>query len=197
MGRTGNECLAAFVERMESEGIDGTMYSHPIGDHVSAQLSELKSFQSFQSESEDGKAMLVITRCSFASGVLTRCSRAGPRRRSADRSCRPEQSPRARAWRRWCPPGGDVVCCGAVREQLRGGMVRVLLLQWACAHVRLKLEEFSRLRTVPFLVQGPVGAVQAGGERHRDRDGQPLCAQPPRGLPPGRLEPNRRMAFQF
>ena len=33
LGRTGNEVLASFKSRMEGEGIDGTMYSHPIGDH--------------------------------------------------------------------------------------------------------------------------------------------------------------------
>merc|ERR1712224_1068223 len=33
VGRTGNEVLASFRSRMEAEGIDGTMYSHPIGDH--------------------------------------------------------------------------------------------------------------------------------------------------------------------
>ncbi len=32
-GRTGNEILAAILARMESEGIDGTVYTHPIGDH--------------------------------------------------------------------------------------------------------------------------------------------------------------------
>jgi Xaa-Pro aminopeptidase len=32
-GRTGNEVLAASLERMRSEGIDGSVYSHPIGDH--------------------------------------------------------------------------------------------------------------------------------------------------------------------
>lgn len=32
-GRTGNEILAATLARMESEGIDGTVYTHPIGDH--------------------------------------------------------------------------------------------------------------------------------------------------------------------
>ena len=33
LGLTGNEVLASFTIRMEAEGIDGTMYSHPIGDH--------------------------------------------------------------------------------------------------------------------------------------------------------------------
>lgn len=32
-GRTGNEVLHAALERMRAEGIDGTVYSHPIGDH--------------------------------------------------------------------------------------------------------------------------------------------------------------------
>lgn len=32
-GRTGNEILAATLTRMEAEGIDGTVYTHPIGDH--------------------------------------------------------------------------------------------------------------------------------------------------------------------
>ena len=32
-GRTGNEVLAKFVDRMVAEDIDGVMYSHPIGDH--------------------------------------------------------------------------------------------------------------------------------------------------------------------
>jgi Xaa-Pro aminopeptidase len=32
-GRTGNEILAATLVRMEAEGIDGTVYTHPIGDH--------------------------------------------------------------------------------------------------------------------------------------------------------------------
>lgn len=32
-GRTGNEILAAILARMEAEGIDGTVYTHPIGDH--------------------------------------------------------------------------------------------------------------------------------------------------------------------
>ena len=32
-GRTGNEVLAAARARMAAEGIDGTVYTHPIGDH--------------------------------------------------------------------------------------------------------------------------------------------------------------------
>lgn len=32
-GRTGNEVLAATLQRMREEGIDGTVYTHPIGDH--------------------------------------------------------------------------------------------------------------------------------------------------------------------
>ena len=32
-GRTGNQVLAAARARMADEGIDGTVYSHPIGDH--------------------------------------------------------------------------------------------------------------------------------------------------------------------
>ncbi len=32
-GRTGNEVLAASLARMKQEGIDGTLYSHPIGLH--------------------------------------------------------------------------------------------------------------------------------------------------------------------
>lgn len=32
-GRTGNEVLALALERMRLEGIDGTIYSHPVGDH--------------------------------------------------------------------------------------------------------------------------------------------------------------------
>lgn len=32
-GRTGNEILAAILARMEAEGINGTVYTHPIGDH--------------------------------------------------------------------------------------------------------------------------------------------------------------------
>jgi len=31
--RTGNEVLAAALAQMRSEGIDGTIYSHPVGDH--------------------------------------------------------------------------------------------------------------------------------------------------------------------
>ena len=30
-GRTGNEILKSVLERMRAKGIDGTMYSHPIG----------------------------------------------------------------------------------------------------------------------------------------------------------------------
>ena len=33
VGRTGNEILRATLERMRAEGLDGTMYTHPIGDH--------------------------------------------------------------------------------------------------------------------------------------------------------------------
>ena len=32
-GRTGNEVLAIVLGRMRSEGLNGTMYTHPIGDH--------------------------------------------------------------------------------------------------------------------------------------------------------------------
>ncbi|MGH7501720.1 MAG: M24 family metallopeptidase [Longimicrobiales bacterium] len=32
-GRTGNEVLASALERMRTEGIDGSIYTHPIGDH--------------------------------------------------------------------------------------------------------------------------------------------------------------------
>jgi peptidase M24-like protein len=32
-GRTGNEVLRRTRERMRAEGIDGTVYTHPIGDH--------------------------------------------------------------------------------------------------------------------------------------------------------------------
>lgn len=32
-GRTGNEALAAALARMKDEGIQGSLYSHPIGDH--------------------------------------------------------------------------------------------------------------------------------------------------------------------
>ncbi|RYZ42739.1 MAG: M24 family metallopeptidase, partial [Myxococcaceae bacterium] len=32
-GRTGNEVLRASLARMKAEGIDGTVYSHPIGLH--------------------------------------------------------------------------------------------------------------------------------------------------------------------
>ena len=31
--RTGNEILASVLETMRSEGLNGTMYTHPIGDH--------------------------------------------------------------------------------------------------------------------------------------------------------------------
>lgn len=33
VGRTGNEILTAVLAKMRAEGLDGTMYSHPIGDH--------------------------------------------------------------------------------------------------------------------------------------------------------------------
>ena len=33
VGRTGNEILAGTLSQMEAEGIKGTVYSHPIGDH--------------------------------------------------------------------------------------------------------------------------------------------------------------------
>ena len=32
-GRTGNETLRSTLERMRAEGIDGSVYTHPIGDH--------------------------------------------------------------------------------------------------------------------------------------------------------------------
>lgn len=32
-GRTGNEVLMSTLARMRAEGIDGTVYTHPIGDH--------------------------------------------------------------------------------------------------------------------------------------------------------------------
>ncbi len=32
-GRTGNEALKSVLDRMKAQGIDGTMYSHPIGQH--------------------------------------------------------------------------------------------------------------------------------------------------------------------
>ncbi|HEU0012998.1 MAG TPA: M24 family metallopeptidase [Longimicrobium sp.] len=32
-GRTGNQVLAATLARMREEGIDGTVYTHPVGDH--------------------------------------------------------------------------------------------------------------------------------------------------------------------
>ncbi len=33
VGRTGNEVLYSVLERMHANGLDGTMYTHPIGDH--------------------------------------------------------------------------------------------------------------------------------------------------------------------
>ena len=33
VGRTGNEVLAAVLKQAKAEGLEGTMYSHPIGDH--------------------------------------------------------------------------------------------------------------------------------------------------------------------
>ena len=33
VGRSGNEILASVLAVMRSEGLDGTMYTHPIGDH--------------------------------------------------------------------------------------------------------------------------------------------------------------------
>ena len=33
VGRTGNEILASVLEKMHAEGLNGTMYTHPIGDH--------------------------------------------------------------------------------------------------------------------------------------------------------------------
>ena len=33
VGRTGNEILAAALAQMEEEGVRGTIYTHPIGDH--------------------------------------------------------------------------------------------------------------------------------------------------------------------
>lgn len=33
VGRSGNDILASVLDRMRSEGLDGTMYTHPIGDH--------------------------------------------------------------------------------------------------------------------------------------------------------------------
>lgn len=33
VGRTGNEVLAAVLDKMRAEGLNGTMYTHPIGDH--------------------------------------------------------------------------------------------------------------------------------------------------------------------
>jgi len=32
-GQTGNEALSAALTAMQNEGIDGTVYSHPVGDH--------------------------------------------------------------------------------------------------------------------------------------------------------------------
>jgi Xaa-Pro aminopeptidase len=32
-GQSGNQVLAATLERMRAEGIDGTVYTHPVGDH--------------------------------------------------------------------------------------------------------------------------------------------------------------------
>lgn len=32
-GRTGNQVLEAALSRMRAEGIDGTVYTHPVGDH--------------------------------------------------------------------------------------------------------------------------------------------------------------------
>ncbi len=33
VGRSGNEILESVLEKMRSEGLNGTMYTHPIGDH--------------------------------------------------------------------------------------------------------------------------------------------------------------------
>jgi hypothetical protein len=33
IGRTGDEALAATLSRMREEGIDGSVYTHPVGDH--------------------------------------------------------------------------------------------------------------------------------------------------------------------
>jgi Xaa-Pro aminopeptidase len=33
VGRSGNEVLRAVLQQAKAEGLDGTMYSHPIGDH--------------------------------------------------------------------------------------------------------------------------------------------------------------------
>lgn len=33
LGRTGNEILAATLQQMKAEGINGTVYTHPIGEH--------------------------------------------------------------------------------------------------------------------------------------------------------------------
>jgi hypothetical protein len=32
-GRTGNQVLSRTLERMRAEGLDGTVYTHPVGDH--------------------------------------------------------------------------------------------------------------------------------------------------------------------
>lgn len=46
-GRTGNDVLAASLKRMKSEGIDGTVYSHPIGvnGHGAGSLIGLWDYQ--------------------------------------------------------------------------------------------------------------------------------------------------------
>ncbi len=33
VGRSGNDILTSVLDRMQAEGLDGTMYTHPIGDH--------------------------------------------------------------------------------------------------------------------------------------------------------------------
>ena len=33
VGRSGNEILASVLDKMRAEGLNGTMYTHPIGDH--------------------------------------------------------------------------------------------------------------------------------------------------------------------
>ena len=33
VGRTGNEILTSVLDRMHADGLNGTMYTHPIGDH--------------------------------------------------------------------------------------------------------------------------------------------------------------------
>jgi len=33
VGRSGNEMLTLVLDRMNAEGLNGTMYTHPIGDH--------------------------------------------------------------------------------------------------------------------------------------------------------------------